>query len=123
MMSICIMAIATLSYLVAYFYFGVVGHKKDLDTWARQTNNLNIERDFRVYSAILKSDMSSIRDNLELNFMFHLTAIEKDGIYNALDMDKIARICKLYTAVKIEFNKNYINKYPSAIKDLDKACR
>ena len=121
--SICFLLILILAYFILYFYYAVVGNTKDLDTWARHNNTLNLERDFQIYSAIQEGNISRIKKNLELNFMFHLTASEQDGIRNVLDMSRINRICQLYDNINKDFKKNYIKKYPSVILDLETTCR
>lgn len=119
---VCILLILILGYLSIYFYYGSKGLERDLNNWG-QNNNLNLERDFQIYAAIQEKDMSKMKEDLELNLMFHLTAIEKYGIQNSLDIVRIERVCKKYLKINTSFKRDYENKYPSAIMELEKICK
>ena len=96
--------------------------EKKLDNIGRLTNNLNIERDLEIYKALIENNMTKIKENLELNFMFHIKPIETDGFKNMLDKNSIKRLCVKYKFVKINFQKEYGKKYPSFIKEFNSIC-
>ena len=118
-----ITVIFILCYFILYFYYGARESKKDLETWARQTNNLNLQRDFVIYKALVENNLTKIKKISDLNFMLHLAAIETGGIKNMLDIRDIDRICREYNSVKVQFKKEYEKKYPSFIKDLHLFCK
>lgn len=93
-----------------------------MDSQGRLGNNLDIQRDFELYNALKENNMSLVRKNLELNFMFHLTSIETDGIEYMLDVERIKYICKHYRKNAESFNQEYKTKYPTSIDGLKKYC-
>ena len=97
--------------------------EKKLDSWGRLINNLNLERDFEIYAALKENNITRVGKNLELNFMFHLTAIETDEIVNVLYMKDADRLCEKYNTIKTQFKNEYEKKYPSSIKDLNLFCK
>jgi len=117
-----IIVILILIMILGFIFFQNKILEKKLDSFGRLTNNLNLERDFEIYNALNQKNLSRIKKNLDLNLMFHLTAIETDGIKNILDIKNVNRLCEKYNTIKIQFRNEYIKKYPSSIKDLDLFC-
>ena len=115
--------IAVIIILLGFVFFQNMILEKKFENWARLTNNLNVERDFEIYNLLNQNNIKKIKENLDLNFMFHLTAIETDGIQNILDMKSIDRVCKKYNTIQVEFKTEYEKKYPSSIKDLELFCK
>ena len=115
--------IAALAFLASYYYMGAKGFEADLNKWGKQNNSLNLERDFELYKALKDNNITTLKKNLDLNFMFHLSAIEKDGIVDMLDMQNINRLCQKYNLVEMQFKSEYKKLYPSSIKDLDSFCK
>ena len=115
--------IAVIIILLGFVFFQNMILEKKFENWARLTNNLNVERDFEIYNLLNQNNIKKIKENLDLNFMFHLTAIETDGIQNILDMKSIDRVCKKYNTIQVEFKTEYEKKYPSCIKDLELFCK
>jgi len=115
--------IAVIIILLGFVFFQNMILEKKFENWARLTNNLNVERDFEIYNLLNQNNIKKIKENLDLNFMFHLTAIETDGIQNVLDMKSIDRVCKKYNTIQVEFKTEYEKKYPSSIKDLELFCK
>ena len=109
--------------MLGFLFFQKKIVEKKFENWARLTNNLNLERDFEIYNALNQKNIKKIKKNLDLNFMFHLTAIETDGIEDVLAMQRIDRLCKKYNIIQVEFKTEYEKKYPSSIKDLNLFCR
>ena len=96
--------------------------EKKLDNIGRLTNNLNIERDLEIYKALTENNVAKIKENLELNFMFHIKPAETDGLKNMLEINNIKRLCTKYEFVQTNFKKEYGKKYPSFIKELNLVC-
>jgi hypothetical protein len=120
---ILIILIVGLIISLGFISFQKIILEKKLDNWGRLTNNLHLERDFEIYNAVNETSIEKIKNNLDLNFMFHLTAIETDGIKNVLDMQDIDRLCEKYNRINVQFKNEYEKKYPSSIKDLDLFCK
>jgi cellulose biosynthesis protein BcsQ len=114
--------ILTLAIILSLVFFQNRVLVKKMDNLGRLTNNLYLERDFIIYEAFNENNLSKIKKNLNLNFMFHLTPIETDGIQNMLNIQSLDRICKKYNRIKTQFNNEYEKKYPSSIRDLNSFC-
>lgn len=117
------MLISVLVILLGIIFFKNMILEKKLDSFGRLTNNLYMERDFEIYKALNENNIKNIKKNLDLNFMFHLTVIETDGIKNMLDIEDLDRVCEKYNAIKMQFKNEYERKYPSSIKDLNLLCK
>ena len=120
---LCIGIIGIQLVLILYFYMGVLGLNRDLNTYAKMTNLLNIERDFEIYKALQEKDLTKIKKNLDLNIMFHLKPIETDKAQNLLPHQDLNRLCKVYKNIAKNFQKDYKNKYPLIIKELSILCK
>jgi len=119
----CLGLLFIFSIIIAVLIFKYILLDKEFDAYARLTNNLQVARNFEIYAALKENNITKIQNNLEINFMFQLKPIEFHGIKNVLLMKKIDHICNEYNKISIFFEKEYNNKYPSAIKDLKTFCK
>jgi len=109
-------------FAIFYFYKGAIGLSLDLNQYSKDTNLLNIERDFEVYYALQENNLTFLKNNLDINIMFHFKPIEIDGLKNQIILKNTNRVCLLYHKIEKDFKKEYINRYPSAIIELDSLC-
>lgn len=121
--TINLLIIAILSFFLIYYYMGAKGLEEDFDKWGKQNNSLNLERDFELYRALKENNTTILKNNLDLNFMFHLSGIEKDSIFSMLDMRHMDRLCQKYNFVKVQLKSEYRGIYPSSIEKLDLLCK
>jgi len=108
--------------VLGFLVFKNIVLEKKLDNTGRLVNNLNIERDFEIYQALTENNVAKIKENLELNFMFHIKPIETDGLKNMLEQNSIKRLCAKYEPIKTNFLKEYGKNYPSFIKEINTVC-
>ena len=111
------------SILIVYFYFGAKGLQKELDNYAKTTNLLNIERDLEIFQALNENNITRLKNNIDVNFMFHLKPIETDNLESQISFKNSSRLCNIYNEISKRFKKNYQNKYPKSINELNSLCK
>ena len=119
---ILILIIITQFLAILYFYKGADGLSQDLNRYSKDTNLLNIERDFEIYYALQENNLTFLKNNLDINIMFHFKPIEIDGLKNQIIPENTDRVCSLYHKIEKHFKKEFVKKYPSAIIELDSLC-
>ena len=98
--------------------------ESQLDSFGRMNNYLGLERDLTIFTAINEQNMTKMKNNLDLNLMFHLTAIEMDGIKNVLHIEKSKHLlCDKHKGIWHTFTTYNKEKYPSTAKELEKLCK
>ena len=84
--------------------------------------SLDLIRDFDLYQAIQENNISKIENNIKLNFMFHLSPLEINENNYLVDIQSNKNLCDKYNIVSNLIQKDYKDKYPIALKKLNKLC-